>query len=82
MTILQAELVGSIKGVSLCSVGPKVSHLFFAEDNLLFCQATTQECSTILEILHQYEDASRQKINQGKPNFFSALTPTTTCNKK
>ena len=61
--IQQAENVGSIKGVSLCSAGPKVSHLFFADDNLLFCRANTQECATILEVLQQYEEASGQQIN-------------------
>ena len=68
--IQQAELSGSIKGVSLCSAGLKVSHLFFANDSLLFCQATAHECNTILDILHQYEEASRQKINQGKTQLF------------
>ena len=56
--IQQAELVGTIKGVSLCNAGTKVSHLFFADDSVLFCRTTTQECSTILEILHQYEESS------------------------
>ena len=55
--IQQAEISGSIKGVSLCSVGPKVSHLFFADDSLLFCRASTQEASSIMEILIQYEEA-------------------------
>ena len=35
--IQQAENAGSIKGVSLCSAGPNVSHLFFVDDSLLFC---------------------------------------------
>lgn len=35
--IKQAENAGSIRGVSLCKDGPKVSHLFFADDSLLFC---------------------------------------------
>lgn len=29
-----------------------------------------RECSTILEILHQYEESSGQKINQGKTQLF------------
>jgi len=56
--IQQAENSGSIKGMSLCSTGPKVFHLFFADDSLLFCRANTQECATILEVLQQYEEAS------------------------
>ena len=68
--IQQAKLSGSIKGVSLSSASPKVSHLFFADDSLLFCRATTHECNTILDILHQYEEGLGQKINQGKTQLF------------
>ena len=67
--IQQAENSSSIKGVSLCSVGPKVSHLFFADNSLLFCWENTQECATILDVLQKYEEASSQQIN-----YFSALT--------
>ena len=28
---------GNIWGYSLCKGGPKISHLFFADDNFLFC---------------------------------------------
>ena len=68
--IQQAEILGSIKGVSLCSVGPKVSHLFFANDSLLFCLANSQEASTIMEILKQHEEASGQQINREKTQLF------------
>ena len=66
----QAEISGSIKGVSLCSTGPKVSHLFFADDSLLFCRANSQKASSIMEILKQYEEASGQQINQEKTQLF------------
>ena len=46
----QAKTLDAIKGVSFCNAGPKVSHLFFADDGLLFYQATSQECTHILEI--------------------------------
>ena len=44
--------------------------MFFADDSLLFCLANQQECSNVLEILKQYEEASGQQINRGKPQLF------------
>ena len=73
----QAESSGAIKGVSLCSAAPKISHLLFADDSLLFCRATSQECTYILDILKQYEEVSGQQINRGKTQlFFSRNTET------
>jgi hypothetical protein len=34
--IKKAESNGDIQGVSLCRGGPKITHLFFADDKLLF----------------------------------------------
>ena len=68
--IQRAEQVGSIKGVLICRDGPKVSHLFFAVDSLLFCHSTTQDYNSILEILQQYEAAFGQQINRDKIQLF------------
>ena len=43
-----------------------VSHLLFADDILLFCQATHDEVRTILEVLQLYAVSSRQCINMEK----------------
>ena len=67
---------GEIKGVSLCRNGPKLTHLLFADDNLLFCRATRSECQKVLEILSTYEKLSGQKLNNEKTMlFFSKSTP-------
>ena len=47
-----------------------ISHLFFADDSFIFCQATEGECQHLLELLSQYEQASGQAINRQKMTLF------------
>ena len=55
--------------------GPRVSHLFFVDDSVLFCRAKENECQKILDLLSVYERGSGQKINRDKTNiFFSTNT--------
>lgn len=42
-------------------IGPKISHLLFADDNLLFARANRQDCTKIVDILNKYETASSQR---------------------
>ena len=35
--------LGRINGVSVCRRAPQISHLFFANDNIIFCRATMDE---------------------------------------
>ena len=65
-----------LRGVSACRRGPKVSHLFFADDNLIFGRATVVESTKILRILKVYEDSSGQQLNKEKiALYFSRNTP-------
>ena len=68
--IQQAVTVGDLRGFSLCHNGPRISHLFFVDDTLLFCRAELKEVQTIQNILQKYELASRQNINSGKTTLF------------
>lgn len=59
----QAEVEGRITGVPIASRGFKLSHLFFADDSLLFCRANFDEWRQIQQVLQVYEGASRRKLN-------------------
>ena len=38
---------GQMKGVKICRGGFRLSHLFFADDSLIFCKATLKECDEL-----------------------------------
>ena len=43
----KAKNAGELQGVSISRGGPKITHLFFTNDSLLFSKATTQDVSRI-----------------------------------
>ena len=59
-----------LHGISICRGAPKITHLFFAYDSLLFCRANGNECSKLKETLSLYESALGQKINIDKSSIF------------
>ena len=66
----KAAVAGEIEGFSLCRRGPKITHLFFANNCLLLCCSTLVECEKIQELLAIYEAASGQMVNKDKTTLF------------
>lgn len=46
---------------SLCRGDPIISHLFFADNNLLFLKASQKVCEQLKQILQRYEQVSGEK---------------------
>ena len=57
---------GILEGVVVCCGGPKLSHLVFADDSLIFRKATISECESLQQIFQVYENASGQQLNHTK----------------
>ena len=66
----KASKTKQLHEVLSCTGGICVSHLLFANDCLLFCEASVEECHRLLDILGRYEAASSQAINRQKKSLF------------
>ncbi|KAK4381552.1 putative mitochondrial protein [Sesamum angolense] len=65
----RAERDGGLQGVAVCRRAPRVSHLLFADDTLIFCQATVEAALCILEVLDIFGRAAGQEINFAKSSM-------------
>lgn len=74
--ISKADNEGSIRGFSLCRRCPRLTHLLFVGDSLLFCRANRHDYQKVLEILVIYESVSRQQINRRKTYLFFSKSTT------
>ena len=64
------ERVGHIKGVAVSKGAPRISHLLFVDDSIVFCRATVEECGRVIKVLEDYEGDSGQKLNKEKTTLF------------
>ncbi|KAL5560757.1 hypothetical protein UlMin_036968 [Ulmus minor] len=60
------EAAGRIQGMRCGRNGPTIFHLFFADDSLLFFEASTDSCLAVKEALTWYETASGQLVSYSK----------------
>lgn len=62
--------------------GSVISHIFFADDTLIFLRATRHNCCKLVSLLNQYCTTSGQGVNLQKScMFFGANTPATVVSK-
>lgn len=62
-----------LTGMKLGKYCPKISHLFFADDSLIFCKASIEEAWAFQNLLKTYELASGQMVNVSKSTLFFFL---------
>lgn len=73
--LLKLESEGKIQGVRFGRTGPAISHLFFADDILIFFRANKENVDVINDCLEQYCGWTGQAINVEKSGcFFSRNT--------
>ncbi|KAL0442468.1 UNVERIFIED_CONTAM: putative mitochondrial protein [Sesamum latifolium] len=71
-----AEMRGIVPGVSICRGAPRISHLLFADDTMVFCPADLTTVQHVRHLLETYKLASGQEINLQKSSAaFSSNTP-------
>ncbi|XP_021743395.1 uncharacterized protein LOC110709481 [Chenopodium quinoa] len=60
------EDIKLIKGLKVSRRSPSISHLFFADDAMLFFKANKESCLCIADILSRFGKASGQQLNLQK----------------
>ena len=60
----------AVSGVQICRRAPRISHLLFADDCIVFGKASMEEGLKVTKILEDYERESGQKLNKEKTSLF------------
>ncbi|XP_030479063.1 uncharacterized protein LOC115696295 [Cannabis sativa] len=76
------DSISPSRGCRVAQRAPSITHMFFADDSYLFCQATRGAADSISNLMHLFENASGLKVNYSKSSiFFSPNTDTTIRNQ-
>ncbi|CAN1165788.1 Transposon TX1 uncharacterized 149 kDa protein [Linum perenne] len=69
---------GSLKGIKLKARCPTLTHVLFADDTIIFGEASVREATTIKATMEKYANLTGQVINNEKSSImFSRHTPQT-----
>ena len=68
--IQHAVSIGKWRPIKLSRTGPQLSHLFFADDLILFVEAAKDQILTIMDCPNEFCSISGQNINFQKSNMF------------
>ncbi|KAA3464882.1 LINE-1 reverse transcriptase isogeny [Gossypium australe] len=71
--------IGRWEPVKLSRSGPAISHLFFADDLVIFCKAHIDQARLLKSILDQFCDVSGHKISTRKSNIYFAKGSSEPC---
>ena len=52
----------------------RISHLLFANNNIIFCRASVEECDKVIKVLEDYEATRGRNLIRRKPPYFLART--------
>lgn len=63
-----------IRGVKVAHGSPSINHLFFTDNNLIFCIANNVKWQSIQSLLDLYEEATSQGINKFKISVFFSFS--------
>ncbi|XP_061999224.1 uncharacterized protein LOC133716539 [Rosa rugosa] len=62
----QKQEMGLLPGIEVCNEAPAVNHLLFADDSMLYANATLEDCYHIQDVIETYGRASGQLVNFDK----------------
>ncbi|KAM1551666.1 hypothetical protein ACFX10_043769 [Malus domestica] len=76
MLITRSLERGALHGFKISPIGVPLTHLFFADDSVVFGNASVEEAKSIVEVLKTYARGFGQEINLTKSSvFFGANSP-------
>jgi hypothetical protein len=66
----QAQAAKDIEGVGFGPGGPTITHLLFADDSIVFLEASESSLAALRTLLQSYEACSGQRVNLQKSSIF------------